>query len=190
MSEQMNPNVTQLLQNWNNAPQAEKQLSPILYEAMLKLSQRYIQREQHGYTLQATELVHETYLKLVDSDISWQSRKHFYAIAATTMRRLLVDRARKKQAEKHGGIFQRITFIEGDLSQSHSTQHIDNILALNESLDALQKQDERKALIVQLSFFAGLSYPEIALCLGLSEATVERDMRFSKAWLAANIETL
>lgn len=179
--------VTEILRSWNDVEdaQAEKQLSPILYETMRRLSQRYIVQEKNGYTLQATELVHEAYAMLVDTDIDWQSRQHFYAVAARTMRRILVDRAREKNAIKRGQGFHRITFDESALT-SHSQG--EDILALEQSLLQLKELDERKASIIELHFFAGLTYQEIALSLEISEATVDRELRFSKAWLGSRLK--
>lgn len=178
--------VTEILQNWQNADnQAEKQLSPILYETMRRLSRRYISQEKDGYTLQATDLVHEAYAMLVDSDIDWQNRQHFYAIAARTMRRILVNRAREKNAIKRGQAYQRVTFIESEVSTASDST---DILQLNEVIEQLEQMDERKAEIVQLYYFAGLTYREIALCLDISEATIDRELRFSKAWLASRMQ--
>ncbi len=179
-------NVTEILQSWQQSGtnQAEKQLTPILYDTMRRLSQKYIRQEKQGYTLQATDLVHEAYVRLVDSNIDWQSRQHFYVVAANTMRRILVDRAREKSAEKRGQGYQRVTFVEADLS---TTGDSENILDLDEAIQLLEQQDERKARIVQLHYFAGLTYREIALCLDISEATIDRELRFSKAWLASRL---
>ena len=178
--------VTEILQNWRDADdKAEKQLSPILYETMRRLSRRYISQEKDGYTLQATDLVHEAYAMLVDSDIEWQNRQHFYAIAARTMRRILVNRAREKNAIKRGQAYQRVTFIESEVSTGPDSQ---NILELNEAIEQLEQIDERKSDIVQLYYFAGLTYREIALCLDISEATIDRELRFSRAWLANCIQ--
>lgn len=178
--------VTEILNDWreDNDPDAEKQLSPILYETMRRLSNRYILQEKQGYTLQATDLVHEAYEVLVDADINWENRKHFYAIAAKTIRRLLVDRAREKNALKRGKEFQRVTFDEASVSNNPDG---DEILVLEESLEKLKDLDERKATIIELHFYAGLTYQEIALNLSISEATVDRDLRFSKAWLASEM---
>lgn len=178
--------VTELLQNWQNADShAEKQLSPILYETMRRLSRRYISQEKEGYTLQATDLVHEAYAMLVDSEIDWQNRQHFYATAARTMRRILVNRAREKNAIKRGQAYQRVTFIESEVSTASDST---NILELNEVLEQLEQMDARKAEIVQLYYFAGLTYREIALCMDISEATIDRELRFSKAWLASRMQ--
>ncbi len=179
--------ITDILNNWQSGDfeSEQKELSPILYETMRRLSHRYISQEKHGYTLQTTDLVHEAYEVLVDADIDWKNRRHFYAIAAKTIRRLLIDRARKKNALKRGGDFRRITFDEVSLSNDAEG---DDILLLDESLKKLKLQDERKANIIELYFYAGLTYQEIALYMNISEATVDRDLRFSKAWLASEME--
>lgn len=178
--------VTEILRNWQDADSnAEKQLSPILYETMRRLSRRYISQEKDGYTLQATDLVHEAYAMLVESPIDWQNRQHFYAIAARTMRRILVNRAREKNAIKRGQAYQRVTFIESEVS-NHSDSS--NILELDEVIAQLEQLDPRKAEIVQLYYFAGLTYREIGLCMDISEATIDRELRFSKAWLANRMQ--
>ena len=185
----MAQNVTQMLKNWQDStdPQSRKELSPVLYETMKRLSSKYIQQEQHGYTLQATDLVHEAYVRLVDSEIDWQSRRHFYAVAASTMRRILIDRAREKNAQKRGQNANRITFIESNVE---NPQQWEDIFHMDEAIEQLSQQDKRKADIIQLHYFAGLTYQELALCMDISEATVERELRFSKAWLASRMEPL
>lgn len=187
ISPSIDHNLTQLLKSWNSSDSPEKTLSPILYETLRRLSKRYIQQEKQGYTLQATELVHEAYVRLIDSEIDWKNRHHFYAVAAKTMRRILVDRAREKNAEKRGQAYQRVTFYESHLS---SDTQGDDILALNDAIEQLEQQDARKAEIVQLYYFAGLTYNEISLCMELSEATIDRELRFSKAWLGSRIQQL
>lgn len=179
--------VTRILQSWKSADHdaSQKQLSPIIYETLRRLSRRFIRQEKQGYTLQTTELVHEAYSLLVDTDIDWKNRQHFYAVAAKTMRRLLIDRAREKKALKRGHEMERITFEESSIS---GHQQGDDILALEESLQQLAQIDERKTNIVELHYYAGLTYPEIALVLNISEATVDRELRFSKAWLASRLQ--
>lgn len=179
--------VTSILRSWNAAGDeaSQKQLSPILYETLRRLSRRFIQQEKQGYTLQTTELAHEAYFLLVDANIDWENRQHFYAVAAKTMRRFLVDRAREKRALKRGHEFVRITFEESSIC---GHQQGDDILALEQSLQQLSKMDERKADIVELHYYAGLTYPEIAQTLNISDATVDRELRFSKAWLASHLE--
>lgn len=172
-------NVTQLLSDWQNN-KANPQISELVYDTMRRLSAKYIRQEKQGYTLQATELVHEAYIKLIDCDINWQDRQHFYVIAARTMRRLLIDRAREKANKKGSNSMQRVTFLESDLAQNTPSE---NILEMDELIQQLEKIDDRKSTIVQLHYYAGLSYQEIGLCLQLSKATVERELRFSKAWL-------
>lgn len=178
--------VTQLLRDWHQygSNEAVRELSPILYETMRRLSSRYIRQEKQGYTLQATELVHEAYALLVNADIDWQNRHHFYAVAAKTMRRILVDRAREKNAIKRGQGLNRVTFEESSIGAQPQG---DDILALEQVLQELHEQDSRKAEIIELYFYAGLTYNEIALCLNISEATVDRELRFTKAWLAKRL---
>ncbi len=184
--------VTEMLRDWRTDNAAisdadkELQLSPILYDSLNRISHKYIAKEKQGYTLQATDLVHEAFESLVDIDINWESRKHFYAIAAKTIRRLLIDRAREKNAIKRGGGCNRITFDESSISGDEKG---DDILALDESLIKLKAQDQRKATIIELHFYAGLTYQEIGLYMNVSEATVDRDLRFAKAWLANDMKS-
>ncbi len=156
-------------------------LLPVLYDELRAMAARQLGRERREHTLQATALVHEAWLKLVDQRAQdWQNRAHFLAIAATAMRRILVHHAEAVRAAKRGGGRSRVTL--SDRPGEVSTDPLD-VLALNEALVALAAEDPRKAKVVELRFFAGLENHEVALALGVTERTVERDWRMARAWL-------
>ncbi|TVZ41779.1 RNA polymerase ECF family sigma subunit [Alteromonadaceae bacterium 2753L.S.0a.02] len=179
------PQVTQLLAAWQAGDQnAEQQLADVVYQTLRKLSARQIHGEKY-LTLQATELVHEAYLKLVDIDIEWQSRAHFYAVASRLMRRLLIDRARSRLRKKHGGELLRSDL---DIDKLPSEGIEEHLLTLDTVLSDLESQDQRKCDVFELHFFGGMSYREIAEVLKVSEATVDRDLRFAKAWVCSEME--
>ncbi|MEX1033737.1 MAG: ECF-type sigma factor [Cellvibrionaceae bacterium] len=172
--------VTQLLASWQSGDEkALEQLTPVIYETLRRLSARHIGKE-HNPTIQATELVHEAFLDLVKVEIDWQDRAHFFAVASRLMRRLLIDRARARLRKKRGGDLQLTTLDIDQLPQSQ-TEH--KVLELDEALNRLLAIDKRKAEALELHFFGGMTYPEIATALNISEATVDRDLRFAKAWI-------
>jgi len=173
--------VTRLLVQWADGDrQAMEELLPLVYDELRRLARSYLHRENPGHTLQSTALVHEAYLRLVDQDVSWQSRAHFFGIAAQMMRRILVDHARAKHAEKRGDGACRVTLDEGLLS----TESCDvNVLALDRALTRLAEFDRQQSQIVELRFFAGLSIEDTAEILKISPATVKRDWAMAKAWL-------
>ena len=169
-------------------PNAPDKLLPLVYDELRKLAGHKMAQEKPGQTLQATALVHEAYLRLVDVDKvqRWNSRGHFFAAAAEAMRRILVDNARRKQRPKHGGNRQRI-----DLNQAVSlAEPQEDLVALDDALAKLATQEPIKAEVVKLRYFAGLSVEETARCLELSPATVKRHWAVARAWLfAALMET-
>jgi RNA polymerase sigma factor (TIGR02999 family) len=173
--------ITELLQQWagGNADALEK-LTPLVYGELRRLAARRMRGERRDHTLQPTSLVHEAYLKLVQSDVSWQDRTHFFAVAARMMRRILVDHARQRRRNKRGGAAVRVTL---DLSQHAGAVVTPDVLDIDIALDALAALDPRKSHLVELHFFAGLTYPELAQALHISEATVHRELRFAKAWM-------
>ncbi len=177
-----NHDVTQLLVNWGNGNQAAlEQLTPLIYQELRRLARQNLRKERPGHTLQTTDLVHETFLKLVDQKrVKWQNRAHFYGIAAQLMRRILVDQARRRHRQRRGGGPQRISLDEAALVSPASKV---DVLAVDEALNQFAKLDNRKARIVELRFFGGLEVKEIAAFLGISEVTVMRDWRSAKAWL-------
>lgn len=162
---------------------AAEELLPLVYDELRKLATAKMANEAAGHTLQPTALVHEAWLRLVQTpDQTWQNRAHFFRTAAECMRRILIDHARRKQQVRHGGGLERVSLEGLDLADDHDGQRL---LQVNEALDRLALQDATKAEIVKLRFFAGLENREIAEMLGISERTVERAWRFAKAWLLA-----
>jgi len=165
---------------------AAAQLLPLVYAELRKLAAQKLAKEKPGQTLEATALVHEAYLRLVDTDKAqqWNSRGHFFAAAAEAMRRVLVENARRKQRVKHGGGRQRLDLDEAcPVVQPPS----DDVLALDEALTRLAACDPVRAELVKLRFFAGLTMPEAAQALGLSLATAERHWTFVRTWLFAEL---
>jgi RNA polymerase sigma factor (TIGR02999 family) len=162
---------------------AAEQLLPLVYNELRKLAAQRLAQEKPGQTLQATDLVHEAYLRIVDvaKVQHWNSRGHFFAAAAEAMRRILIDEARRKIRPKHGGDRRRVD-LEEALTPDHP--HLD-VLALDEALTKLAQQEPAKAQLVKLRFFAGLSLAETAACMGISQATAKRYWIVARAWLFA-----
>ena len=167
-------------------PHAAEQLLPLVYGELRKLAARKLAREKPGRTLQATALVHEAYLRLVDAKQAqhWNSRGHFFAAAAEAMRRILVENARRKQSRKHGGHLARQDFDAVDVVAPETS---DELLALDEAIQKLAAQDKAAGDVVQLRFFAGLPLPEVAKILGISPRTADRLWAFARAWLHQEI---
>jgi RNA polymerase sigma factor (TIGR02999 family) len=163
-------------------PHAAEQLLPLVYEELRKLAAHKLAHEQPGQTLQATALVHEAYLRLVDAEQArqWNSRGHFFAAAAEAMRRLLVDAARSKRAERRGGDRRR---VEVEVAELAARQDDPKLLALDEALAKLERQHHPQAQLVKLRYFAGLSIREAAAALGISTATGDRYWAYARAWL-------
>ena len=178
--------VTQVLVAWNAGdPNASERLMPIVYDELRRLARQYLQRERSDHTLQATGLVHEAYLRLVDqSSLSWQNRAHFFAVAAKVMRRILVDHARSHRAEKRGGDREKLEFDEALLP---SGERAVDLIALDEALRELERLDARQSQIVELRFFGGLTNEEIGEALDISPRTIKREWRLAKAWLRREI---
>lgn len=174
--------VTQLLLAWREGDRsALDRLMPLVYEELRRLAGHYMRGERTGHTLQTTALVNEAYLRLVDhKNIQWQNRAHFFAVAAQAMRRVLVDHARSRGYAKRGGSSHRVTFDEGALI---SQPQDPDLLALDEALSRLSAIDPRKAQIVELRYFGGLSVEETAEVLNVSAVTVMREWSKAKAWL-------
>ena len=173
--------VTRLLLQWTEGDkQALEDLLPLVYDELRRLAKSYLQRERPGHTLQSTALVHEAYMRLVDQNVSWQSRAHFFGIAAQMMRRILVDHARGKNAAKRGDGAVKVTLDEGLVA---ANERDINVLALDGALTKLAELDGQQGQIVELRFFAGLSIEETAEILKISPATVKRDWAMAKAWL-------
>ena len=174
--------VTGLLLSWRQGDaEALDRLVPLVYDELRNVARRRLQREQPGHPLQATALVHEVYLRLVDVDrLTLNNRTHFFAVAAKLMRQILVDYARRQHADKRGG---GVTLLSvDDVSPTAQPQSVD-VLALDEALEALSAIDARQVSVVELRFFGGLDIQEAAEALGISTATVEREWALAKAWL-------
>jgi RNA polymerase sigma factor (TIGR02999 family) len=171
--------VTALLRAWREGDRgALDRLMPLVYEELHGLAKQCMRGERDGHTLQATALVNEAYLRLVSGPVNWQDRAHFFAMAATAMRRVLVDHARGKGRRKRAGI--QVSLEESMLVLPDRE---DELLAIDEALTDLARRDERAARVVELHYFGGLTYDETAEALGVSPATVDRDLRFARAWL-------
>lgn len=173
--------LTTLLHHWREGDRAAlERLTPMIYEDLRSIARRQLRSERSGHTLQATALVHEAFARLAEADIAWQDRTHFFAIAARLMRRILTDYGRARQRDKRGGGLRPITLHE----EPDSPYEADRLLELDDALDRLARIDERKSDILVLHFFGGMTYDEMAQALGISAATVDRDLRLAKAWLA------
>ncbi|MBM3759078.1 MAG: sigma-70 family RNA polymerase sigma factor [Acidobacteria bacterium] len=178
------PQITQLLLAWNGGdPTAMERLAPIVYSELRRLAQRYLSKERPEHRFQATELVNEAYLKLIDcKQVQWQDRSHFFALSAQLMRRILVDLARSGKRLKRGeGLVVPLVFEE--CAAASETDRSLDWLELDVALKALEVLDSRKAKVVELRFFAGLSIEETAEVLDVSTVTVRRDWQFARAWL-------
>jgi RNA polymerase sigma factor (TIGR02999 family) len=163
-------------------PHAAGQLLPLVYDELRRLAAARIAGEGPGHTLQATALVHEAYLRLVDAgaEHAWENRRHFFAAAAEAMRRILIDRARRKKRLKRGGGHRRVDLESIELPAAARGE---DLLALDEALNCLAQEAPQKAELVKLRFFAGLSVEEAACCLGISRATADRYWAYARAWL-------
>jgi RNA polymerase sigma factor (TIGR02999 family) len=178
--------VTGLLVDWGNGNKAAlDKLMPLVYDELRRLARYYIRRERAGQTLQTTALVNEAYLRLVDQrNVRWQNRAHFFAIAAQLMRRILVDKARKRYNAKRGGNLRKVSL---DGVAVLSGERDADLIALDEALIDLEAMDSRKSKIVELRFFGGLNIEEAAEVLSISPATVQREWSVAKAWLYREI---
>jgi RNA polymerase sigma factor (TIGR02999 family) len=173
--------VTQLLQQWSNGNrQALDELMPVVYDQLRKLASNCLRAERPDHTLRATALVHEAYVRLVDSDVAWQDRVHFFAVSARMLRRILVDHAKSRNRDKRGGEFEKIPLDEAVMVGPQSDK---GIVELDEALKRLATQDQRKSELIELLFFGGLTYDEAAVALKISPATVHRELILAKAWL-------
>ncbi len=183
--------VTELLLQWREGdPEALDELTPIVYGELHRLAHRYMRKHAGQDLLQTTALVHEAYLRLVGEDINWQGRDHFFAVASTVMRRILVDFARRRFALKRGGGNHELSLDEAmDVAPEMLEERpILEILALDRALHELAEIDPRKARTLELRYFSGMTIKETAKLLGLSDATVEREMKLAKAWLARALD--
>jgi RNA polymerase sigma factor (TIGR02999 family) len=180
-------NVTQLLRAWGDGDQsALEDLTPLVYKELHRLARRHMSHENEGHTMQATALIHEVYLRLVDVEsIRWQDRAHFFAFCSTQMRRILIDLARSRGSLKRGGNQPKLSLDEGLIvSANVPTQ----LLALEEALTKLAQADPRKSQVVEMRFFGGLTWKEVAEVLKVSPDTVMRDWSLARAWLSREMD--
>ncbi len=185
--------ITKLLLDWRKGDEsALERLTPLIYDELRRLADHYLRREQPGHTLQATALVHEAYLQLIDLGNAdrpnlpeWQNRAHFFGIAASLMRRILVDHARARAAAKRGG---GMAFLPLDEAIGVPGGRAADVVALDDALKDLATVDERKSRIIELRYFGGLSIEETAEAVGISVATVRRELRLAEAWLYRQIQ--
>ena len=174
-------NVTQLLLAWERGDEAARdELIPLVYDALRRIARHHLRGERAGHTLQTTALINEAYLKLVEQSVPWQSREHFFGIAARLMRQILVDYARTRQRLKRGGDRQQISLTsDAEIADGQG----EDLLALNEALETLAEVDPQRSRIVELRFFGGLTIEETAQVMGISTPSVERGWRAARAWL-------
>jgi RNA polymerase sigma factor (TIGR02999 family) len=177
--------VTALLHDWRNGSEAAReQLVAVVYPQLRSLAARYMSRENGGHTLSATALVHEAYIRILGAQVPWEDRVHFFAVAARVMRHILVDHAKSRRRAKRGGAAAKLSLddvvVVGEAPQ-------DGLLDLHEALERLAAVDQRKAHLVEMIYFGGLSQAEAGAALRISEATVQRDLRFAKAWLQKSL---
>jgi RNA polymerase sigma factor (TIGR02999 family) len=170
-------------------PQAAEQLLPLVYDELRKLAAQKLAQERPGQTLQATALVHEAYLRLVDVKKAqrWDSRGHFFTAAAEAMRRILIDQARRKHSQKRGGSRQRVDLDAGAALAAPEGQAAEDLLALDEALRQFEGEDPLKARLVKLRYFAGLPLQEAAEALGISAATAKRHWVYARSWLYGKV---
>lgn len=186
MEEREPHTITALLARWRSGEQsAANELVSLVYEELHQIAAREMRREHIGHTLQTTAVVHEAYLRIAQSEsIDWKDRAHFFAVAATQLRRVLVDHARRRHSEKRGGGAIHLSLIESD---GGAVALDERLLAVDEALGRLESLDPRAAKIVELRFFGGLSEREAAEALGISIATLKRDWEFAKTWLTGQL---
>lgn len=173
--------VSRLLLEWRDGDEsALDRVVPLVYDQLHSLAHRYLRGERPDHTLQTTALINEAYLRLVGADVDWDGRAHFMAVAAQTMRRILVDHARARASLKRGGGAAQVDLDVADVAAPEAGWEI---LALDQALEGVAAVDERKARVVELHYFGGCTYDETARALDISPATVERDLRLARAWL-------
>jgi len=176
--------VTQMLQAWGAGDDAARDaLIPVVYEQLHRIARQHLRRERAEHTLQTTALINEAFLKLVEQSVPWESRNHFFGIAARLMRQVLVDHARSRQRLKRGGNQHQISLTAAEDVQEQST----DLLALNEALTMLSEVDPQRSQIVELRFFGGLTIEETAAVMQISTPTVERGWRAARAWLQTEL---
>jgi RNA polymerase sigma-70 factor (ECF subfamily) len=179
--------ITRLLKAWKDGdPSALERVTPLIYDELHRVAQAYLRSERSDHTLVPTALVNEAYLRLIGQDQpDWQSRKHFLGVAAHVMRQILVDHARRQRAGKRGSGAKP---VELDSAGPLATAFKSDLLDLDDALTSLEKQDERKSKAIELRFFGGLTLEEVGETMGLSAATVHRELKMAQAWLARELE--
>jgi len=187
---QANAQITRLLRAWRSGESdAMDQLMPLVYDQLRSMAGHYMRKERQDHTLRPTALVHEAYLKLISLEVSWQDRVHFMALAATMMRRILVDHARTHRRVKRGSGAEKIEWEDAlQLHQPSSNSSLD-MLDLDEALARLAQQDARKARVIELTYFGGMNSDEVSAALELSTATVNRDLQMGRAWLRKELSS-
>jgi RNA polymerase sigma-70 factor, ECF subfamily len=180
--------VTQLLLDWSRGNRAAlDELMPMVYQELRKLASGYLRSERPDHTLQPTALIHEAYLRMIGHDMpEWQSRAHFFGIAARLMRQILVEHARTRHAAKRGGDQQKISL--DDAPQVFAQSDAAELLALDHALTKLASFDERRARILEMRAFGGMSVEETAQALGVSDTTIKREMRLAQAWIRRELD--
>jgi RNA polymerase sigma factor (TIGR02999 family) len=182
---QVPANFTQLLTEWRSGhPQALDRLTPLVYDELRRLARGYMRAERGSHTLQATAVVHEAFLRLVQANVTLQDRAHFFALASRLMRRVLVDHAKSRTRVKRNGGVQQV------LAEKHTQPILSidvDVIALDEALESLMLLEPRLAQVIELHYFGGMTYEEIAASVGSSAATVHRDIRLARAWLINQI---
>ncbi len=185
---QKTPAITLLLHQWQQGnSDAFDEVTDYVYNDLRRRASVYLKNERSGHTLQTTGLVHEAFIKLIDKkEIEWQDRNHFFAVAAQTMRRILVDHARNRKRDKRGGLREDLPLDE--VTEIASNQSRVDLVALDEALNKLATFDERQAKIVELKYFGGMTLDETAEVLGVSPVTVKRDWQIARAWLRHQLQ--
>ena len=178
--------ITRLLNKWKDGEEsALEKLVPLVETQLRHLAKAFLRREKSGHLLQTTALINELYIKLFEQkNVEWQNRSHFFAISATCMRRIIIDYARSINREKRGGKFEHLPISEINLI---SPEKSGELIALDEALKKLEKQDKRQSQIVEMRTFGGYSVEEIAQILGISERTIQREWQMAKAWLRTEV---
>ena len=182
---QVPANFTQLLSEWRSGqPQALDRLTPLVYDELRRLARNYMRGERGSHTLQATAVVHEAFLRLIQANVALQDRGHFFALASRLMRRVLVDHAKSRsRIKRNSGPRDIIAQVTGDLLPPMDF----TVIALDDALEGLVKMEPRLAEVIELHYFGGLTYDQVAAAVGISAATVHRDIRLARAWLLNEI---
>lgn len=185
MTEPDSANFTQLLVDWRSGqPQALEQLTPLVYDELRRLARNYMRTERGNHTLQATAVVHEAFMRLIQANVQLQDRNHFFALASRLMRRVLVDHAKARtRMKRNAGIRE---FLNDDADSATQTPF--DVVALDDALESLMQLEPRLAQAIELHYFGGMTYEQIAAAAGASTATVHRDIRLARAWLLNEIE--